>query len=143
MPGLDQRLVCDVGEDQRSVLVLTGPCRGLDDRRRRILAELGVDGAEHGECVDDDLVGGEGDQRAAVHRVVGDDRGHVTVVIGQHGGDLAGGEDEPAGVCRMISIGSPSASCKSRAGRSQRHRCQCSARAGSRAATSSPGGEST
>ena len=61
---LDQRLAADVGEDQRLVLVLPGHRSHLDERRGRILAELGIDGPQRGVPVEHDLVGGQRDQRA-------------------------------------------------------------------------------
>ena len=61
---LDQRLAADVGQDQRLVLVLPGHRSHLDERRGRILAELGIDGPQRGVPVEHDLVGGQRDQRA-------------------------------------------------------------------------------
>jgi hypothetical protein len=41
---LDDRLAADVGQDERLIVVAAGPLGGGDDRRGRVLAELGSTG---------------------------------------------------------------------------------------------------
>ena len=94
---LDQRLAADVGEDQRLVLVPHRHRGDLDQRGCWILAELGIDRAERRVVVEDDLVGGERDQRAAAHCVMRDDCDDASVVIVQRPGDLTRREHESAG----------------------------------------------
>jgi hypothetical protein len=55
-----------------------------------------VERAEHGVRVHDDLVGGEGDQRAAAHRVVGHVHRHLALAGADRVRDLLGGECEAA-----------------------------------------------
>ena len=94
---LRDRLAAHVGHDQRLILVVARPLGHLDERRRRVLAELRVDGTERGVCVEQDLVGRECDQRAAAHRVVRDDGGHRPVVVGERRRDLACRDHHAAG----------------------------------------------
>ena len=95
-PTCSQSLSAHVRQDQGLVLVCSRAPGHLDERGGRVPAELGVDGPEGGVRVQHDLVGGQGDQRTAAHRVVGHDGGHVSVVVCQRRCDLACRDDHPA-----------------------------------------------
>jgi len=93
-----QRLLGDVGHDEGAVVE---PLDGLlggdaDERRRRHVSELRVDGPENGGLVHEDLVGRESDESPARHGVVGDEDGHLPGMGADGIGDLLGSEHEPA-----------------------------------------------
>jgi len=94
---LEDRLARDVRHDQRVVVALPRELERREDRRRRVLAELRIDGPERGVRVHHDLVGGERDQRAAAHRVVRNHSGDLAGVVGECARDLGRGEDQAAG----------------------------------------------
>ena len=100
---LADRLARHVAHDQRLVVAVgVGLLQGGQDGGRRPVAvlqaaELRIDGTEHGVAVHDDLVGGQGDQRAAGHGVVRHEDGDPSAMAAQRVGDLVGGEHEPAG----------------------------------------------
>src|SRR6266540_4054085 len=94
---LAKRLARDIGEDERLVGVRPGPLDRGEDRYGRIRAELWIHRADCSVLVEHDLVGREGDQRPAAHRIVRHDGRHLAVVIGERRGDLARREDKPAG----------------------------------------------
>ena len=64
--------------------------------RGLLVAELRIDGTEHGVGVHDDLVGGDRDERAAGHGVVGDEDGDLALMTLERERDLLRGEDEAA-----------------------------------------------
>ena len=100
---LVDRLARHVAHDERLVVAVgIGRVeRGQDgDRRPEALgqaAELGIDRAEHGVAVHEDLVGGQRHERAARHGVVGHHHGDPAAVPLEGVGDLVGGQHEPAG----------------------------------------------
>jgi len=96
--NLPQRLACDVGQDERPIV---DPNHGLavyrrQDRRRWILAELGVYGAKYRAGRHEDFVRGHSDQGASGHGIVRDHRGHAPDPVAQRLRDLIRREDEPA-----------------------------------------------
>jgi len=68
------RLATHIGEKQSLVFVLPGHRGHLNERARRVLPELRIDGSESGVLVEQDLIGGERDQGAPAHRVMRDHR---------------------------------------------------------------------
>jgi hypothetical protein len=87
-----------VRQDQRLVLDVLHllPLQDGKDRGRRQLTELGVHGAEHRVGGHRDLVGRDGEEGAARHRVVRDEDGDLAAVALERVRDLGGGQDEPA-----------------------------------------------
>src|SRR5579875_3292975 len=93
------RLLGHISQDQRLVVEVLRLLAGhrLQDRRRGILPQLGIHRPQDGVFGHDDLVGRQGDQRAAAHRVVRDEYRNPCWVAGQGVGDLLGGQDQTAG----------------------------------------------
>ncbi len=96
---LAQGLLGHVGEDEGLVVDLVGILLGdgHEDRAGRVLAELRVERTEDRVVIHHDLVGREGDERAAGHGVVRDEDGHFAGMAEEGHGDLLGGDDEATG----------------------------------------------
>ena len=72
---------------------------GLDELEQgssRVFAELRIDRPQHGVVVHDDLVRGQGDERAAGHGVVGHEDRHLGLVGLDGPGDLQAGQHQAA-----------------------------------------------
>ena len=92
-------LLGDVGHEQRTVVQPLDRLLGgdADESRRRDVADLRVDGPEHRGLVHDDPVRRQGDERAAGHRIVGNEHGDLARMRAHRVGDLLRGEHETAG----------------------------------------------
>ena len=99
---LAQGFFGDVSKDERLVVAIRvrlserpkDRCGGIGGL---LIAELWIDGTEHGVRIHDDLVGGDRDERAARHGVVGHKDGHLALVTLECERDLLRGKDEAAG----------------------------------------------
>jgi hypothetical protein len=86
-----------VSEDECAVVVPLRHFDGREDRGGGMLAKLRIDRTECRVGVRHDLICGQGDQCAAAHGVMRDDRGHLPVVVGESRRDLARRDHEPSG----------------------------------------------
>src|SRR5487761_31200 len=94
---LAQRFATYVRHQQRLIVMLSWQRGHVDERARRVLAELRVDRSKRRVTVELDLVRGQRDQRAAAHRVVRNNGNDLAVVVAQGPGDLAGRQYEATG----------------------------------------------